>query len=138
MHNSMKLDNKNKTDVTGDNMYSHVSTTERYIIWGMFRFLYKRMLYLVIPQEEEKISTEEKKQSFYFIPWEKNSLILLKIDVGLRRKASILTSSSSASSGTQKDLSLSRKENEGKTKPNKHCGLWKVNHQNDNLRLPTS
>lgn len=66
MHNSMKLDNKNKTDVTGDNMYSHVSTTERYIIWGMFRFLYKRMLYLVIPQEEEKISTEEKKAEFLF------------------------------------------------------------------------
>lgn len=76
MHNSMKLDNKNKTDVTGDNMYSHVSTTERYIIWGMFSFLYKRMLYLVIPQEEEKISTEEKKVSFYFSPWEKKQSYL--------------------------------------------------------------
>lgn len=69
MHNSMKLDNKNKTDVTGDNMYSHVSTTECYIIWGMFSFLYKRMLYLVIPQEEEKISTEEKKQSYLTENW---------------------------------------------------------------------
>lgn len=76
MHNSMKLDNKNKTDVTGDNMYSHVSTTERYIIWGMFSFLYKRMLHLVIPQEEEKISTEEKKVSFYFSPWEKKQSYL--------------------------------------------------------------
>lgn len=78
MHNSMKLDNKNKTDVTGDNVYSHVSTTERYIIWGMFSFLYKGMLYLVIPQEEEKISTGEKKVSFYFIPWEKKTVLFYR------------------------------------------------------------
>lgn len=53
----------------------------------MFSFLYKRMLYLVIPQEEEKISTEEKKVSFFY-SLRKTSLILLKIDVSLRRKAS--------------------------------------------------